>query len=166
MDGNAVTMEGGVLPAIPFPYESREGRAELGNHHRRGTPDSNFSMPPRHCPGHGGRTSPCLQRRYPTRHPSCIPPWRTGARLRGRRRHRQQITQCNKGHPHWSSSMVVTTLFTYLDRTQYSIFLSLHSLIVAVGCSHISTQRHKPGKERWPRRSALSFQMAVRRGQS
>ena len=66
----------------------------------------------------------------------------------------------NKGCPHWSSSTMVTTLFAYLDRRQYLIYLILHSLIAAVSCSH-RIQRREPGRGRWLRRLTLSFGTAA-----
>ena len=81
-DGNAMTTEGWcdggaclarVLPAVPFPCESPGLGWRCSNRRRRGTPDSDSLMPPRHPRGHGGCASPCPRRAYPTMsitHPS------------------------------------------------------------------------------------------------
>ena len=92
-----------------------------------------------------GAHLPVCKRRT-LRHPSRIPPWRMGARLRCCQRNRQLIPRYNKGRPRWSSSTAVTMSFTHLDPTQCPISSSLHSPIVAVGCSH-RIQWRKPKRE-------------------
>ena len=121
-------------------------RVEARNCRHRGTPDSDSSMPPRHPRGHGGCASPCPRRAYPTTsitHPSL----EDGGQIEVLLEKPTTNTPIQQRTPALEfvdgGNDVVTMSFTYLDPTRYSISLSLHSLIVAVGCSH-RIQWHEP----------------------
>ena len=153
--GNAVTTEGWcnggaclarVLPAVPFPYETPGLGWRRSNHRRRRTPNSDSSMLDQHPRGHGGCASPYPRRAYPTTsitHPSL----EDGGQIEVLLEKPTTNTPIQQRTPALEfvdgGNDVVTMSFTYLDPTRYSISLSLHSLIVAVGCSH-RIQWHEP----------------------